>query len=119
LKYRDVVCSFGPYFVEPVIAGIDPVTLEPFVANLDLIGCPMIATDFAVSGTCTEQMYGMCESLWVPDMVCRTAVLVICNLRHLCTVFSSAFLVVWLQLRLFRFIGYLKNLCYWSFHAHS
>lgn len=59
---------FGPYFVEPVIAGIDPVTLEPFVANLDLIGCPMIATDFAVSGTCTEQMYGMCESLWVPDM---------------------------------------------------
>jgi len=61
--------SFGPYFVEPVIAGIDPVTLEPFVANLDLIGCPMVATDFAVSGTCTEQMYGMCESLWVPDMV--------------------------------------------------
>jgi len=64
-----VFISFGPYFVEPVIAGIDPVTLEPFVANLDLIGCPMVATDFAVSGTCTEQMYGMCESLWVPDMV--------------------------------------------------
>ena len=62
-------CSFGPYFVEPVVAGIDPVTLEPFVANLDLIGCPMIANDFAVSGTCTEQMYGMCESVWVPDMV--------------------------------------------------
>jgi len=58
--------------VEPVIAGIDPVTLEPFVANLDLIGCPMTATDFAVSGTCTEQMYGMCESLWVPDMVRRS-----------------------------------------------
>ena len=56
--------------MEPVVAGIDPVTLQPFVANLDLIGCPMIAEDFAVSGTCTEQMYGMCESLWVPDMVC-------------------------------------------------
>jgi len=55
--------------VEPVIAGIDPITLEPFVCNLDLIGCPMVATDFVVSGTCTEQMYGMCESLWVPDMV--------------------------------------------------
>ena len=64
-----ICCSFGPYFVEPVIAGIDPITLEPFVANLDFIGCPMVATDFAVSGTCTEQMYGMCESLWVPDMV--------------------------------------------------
>lgn len=24
-----------------------------------------------VSGTCAEQMYGMCESLWEPDMVSR------------------------------------------------
>jgi 20S proteasome subunit beta 3 len=58
---------FGPYFIEPVIAGIDPKG-EPFVASCDLIGCPMIAQDFAVSGTCSEQMYGMCESLWVPNM---------------------------------------------------
>lgn len=59
---------FGPYFTEPIIAGLSPVTLEPYVAALDLIGCPMIAKDFAVTGTCAEQMYGMCESLWVPDM---------------------------------------------------
>jgi 20S proteasome subunit beta 3 len=59
---------FGPYFVEPVIAGLDPKTMEPFVASLDLIGCPMETEDFVVSGTCTEQMYGMCESLWEPDM---------------------------------------------------
>jgi 20S proteasome subunit beta 3 len=59
---------FGPYFVEPVIAGLDSVTNEPFVASLDLIGCPMVTGDFVVSGTCNEQMYGMCESLWVPDM---------------------------------------------------
>jgi len=59
---------FGPYFVEPIIAGLHPVTLEPYVANLDLIGCPMVANDFAVSGTCGEQMYGMCESLWQPNM---------------------------------------------------
>lgn len=59
---------FGPYFVEPVIAGLDPKTFEPFVASLDLIGCPMVTEDFVVSGTCTEQMYGMCESLWEPDM---------------------------------------------------
>lgn len=59
---------FGPYFVEPVIAGLDPKTFEPFVASLDLIGCPMETDDFVVSGTCTEQMYGMCESLWEPDM---------------------------------------------------
>jgi 20S proteasome subunit beta 3 len=59
---------FGPYFIEPVIAGLDQVTGEPFIASLDLIGCPMVTEDFVVSGTCTEQMYGMCESLWVPDM---------------------------------------------------
>ncbi|XP_013379566.1 proteasome subunit beta type-3 [Lingula anatina] len=59
---------FGPYFTEPVIAGLDPKTGQPFIASLDLIGCPMITEDFVVSGTCSEQMYGMCESLWEPDM---------------------------------------------------
>ncbi|XP_051240792.1 proteasome subunit beta type-3 [Dicentrarchus labrax] len=59
---------FGPYYIEPVIAGLDPKTLEPFICSLDLIGCPMVTEDFVVSGTCSEQMYGMCESLWEPDM---------------------------------------------------
>eukprot|EP00918_Siedleckia_nematoides_P027664 GHVU01059607.1.p1 GENE.GHVU01059607.1~~GHVU01059607.1.p1 ORF type:complete len:206 (+),score=14.66 GHVU01059607.1:52-669(+) len=59
---------FGPYFIEPVIAGLDQKTNEPYVASLDLIGCPMVTEDFVVSGTCTEQLYGMCESLWEPDM---------------------------------------------------
>ncbi|XP_014664133.1 PREDICTED: proteasome subunit beta type-3-like [Priapulus caudatus] len=59
---------FGPYFVEPVIAGLDPITAEPFVCSLDLIGCPMITDDFVVSGTASEQMYGMCETLWTPDL---------------------------------------------------
>ncbi|XP_073428616.1 proteasome subunit beta type-3 isoform X2 [Dendrobates tinctorius] len=59
---------FGPYYVEPVIAGLDPKTFEPFICSLDLIGCPMVTEDFVVSGTCSEQMYGMCESLWEPDL---------------------------------------------------
>lgn len=60
---------FGPYYIEPVIAGLDPKTFEPFICSLDLIGCPMVTEDFVVSGTCSEQMYGMCESLWEPNMV--------------------------------------------------
>lgn len=60
---------FGPYYTEPVIAGLDPKTFKPFICSLDLIGCPMVTDDFVVSGTCAEQMYGMCESLWEPDMV--------------------------------------------------
>lgn len=55
--------------MEPVIAGLDPITYEPFIASMDLIGCPMVSNDFVVSGTCSEQMYGMCESLWEPNLV--------------------------------------------------
>ncbi|TPP39649.1 Proteasome subunit beta type [Fasciola gigantica] len=59
---------FGPYFVEPVVAGIDQTTEKPYVASMDLIGCVMESDDFVVSGTCTEQMYGMCETLWEENM---------------------------------------------------
>ncbi|TSK62534.1 Thiamine transporter 1 [Bagarius yarrelli] len=37
---------FGPYYIEPVIAGLDPKTFQPFICSLDLIGCPMITEDF-------------------------------------------------------------------------
>nr|CAG4652126.1 EOG090X0CE5 [Triops cancriformis] len=59
---------FGPYFVEPVIAGLDPITFEPYIAGMDLIGCTTEPEDFVVSGTCSEQLFGMCEALWRPDM---------------------------------------------------
>lgn len=60
---------FGPYYTEPIICGLDPKSFKPFICSLDLIGCPMVTDDFVVSGTCAEQMYGMCESLWEPNMV--------------------------------------------------
>lgn len=28
---------FGPYFIEPVIAGLDPYTNQPYVCNMDLV----------------------------------------------------------------------------------
>ncbi|XP_057580896.1 proteasome subunit beta type-3-like [Hippopotamus amphibius kiboko] len=59
---------FGPYYPEPVIAGLDPKTFKPFICSLDLIGCPMVTDGFVVSGSCTEQMFGMCASLWEPHM---------------------------------------------------
>lgn len=59
---------FGPYFVEPVIAGIDQHTGKPFISSMDLIGCPMETDDFVLAGTAGEQMYGMAESLWKPDL---------------------------------------------------
>lgn len=65
--------------MEPVIAGLDPKTNEPFIAAMDLIGCPMVTDDFVVSGTCTEQLYGMCESLWRPDLVRECNMLTFCG----------------------------------------
>ncbi|KAI8927175.1 nucleophile aminohydrolase [Entophlyctis helioformis] len=58
---------FGSYFAEPVIAGVDKLG-EPFICSMDTIGCINFAKDFVVAGTASKQMYGMCESLWEPDL---------------------------------------------------
>ncbi|CAG8568268.1 26033_t:CDS:2, partial [Gigaspora rosea] len=58
---------FSPYFVEPVIAGLDK-NNQPFICGMDLIGCRDVPRDFVVSGTASESLLGMCESLWEPDL---------------------------------------------------
>ena len=58
---------FGPYFAEPVVAGLDAED-KPFISASDLIGAPVFTDDFVVSGTCTDNLYGMCESLYKPDL---------------------------------------------------
>ncbi|EEH19146.2 proteasome component PUP3 [Paracoccidioides brasiliensis Pb03] len=59
---------FGPYFVSPVLAGINNTTGEPFICGFDSIGCIDFAKDFIVSGTASEQLFGTCEGLWEPDL---------------------------------------------------
>ncbi|KAJ3092704.1 proteasome core particle subunit beta 3, partial [Quaeritorhiza haematococci] len=59
---------FGPYFAEPVIAGFETDGKTPFICSMDLIGCINFAKDFVVTGTASEQLYGMCESLWEPGL---------------------------------------------------
>ncbi|KAJ1331576.1 20S proteasome subunit beta 3 [Microdochium nivale] len=59
---------FGPYFVSPVVAGLEPKSGKPFICGFDSIGCIDFAKDFIVSGTASEQLFGMCESLWEPDL---------------------------------------------------
>jgi len=60
---------FGPFFVSPVIGGINQTTGKPFICGFDSIGCIDLAKDFIVSGTASEQLFGTCESLWEPDLV--------------------------------------------------
>lgn len=59
---------FGPYFTGPVVAGINSLTHKPFICGFDSIGCIDFAKDFVVSGTATDQLYGMCESLYEPNL---------------------------------------------------
>ena len=59
---------FGPYYAEPVIAGIDEHG-DSFICSTDLIGCTTFPNDFVVTGTADQQLYGMCESLWEEGLV--------------------------------------------------
>merc|ERR1712003_304475 len=58
---------FGPYFTEPVIAGLDK-DHNPFMCAFDFIGAMSKNDEFVVSGTSSEQLYGVCESFWREGM---------------------------------------------------
>lgn len=58
---------FGPWFVGPIVAGLND-SNEPFICGFDSIGCIDFAQDFIVSGTASDQLYGMCESLYEPNL---------------------------------------------------
>eukprot|EP01024_Parvocaulis_polyphysoides_P006344 TRINITY_DN11686_c1_g1_i6.p1 TRINITY_DN11686_c1_g1~~TRINITY_DN11686_c1_g1_i6.p1 ORF type:complete len:213 (-),score=21.75 TRINITY_DN11686_c1_g1_i6:221-796(-) len=58
---------FGPYFVSPVIAGLDS-NNKPYISSMDSIGAESVSRDFAAVGTNSESLLGMCESIWKPDM---------------------------------------------------
>lgn len=58
---------FGPYFTNPIMAGLDSKN-EPFLCGFDSIGCIDFAEGFIVSGTASDQLYGMCEALYEPNL---------------------------------------------------
>eukprot|EP00744_Colponema_vietnamica_P001460 GILI01002417.1.p1 GENE.GILI01002417.1~~GILI01002417.1.p1 ORF type:complete len:205 (+),score=69.95 GILI01002417.1:108-722(+) len=58
---------FAPYFVEPVVAGLEPDN-TPYISAMDLIGAPVFTKDFVVAGTASEQLYGTCETFFQPDL---------------------------------------------------
>ena len=60
---------FGPFFSEPIVAGLEPGTNEPQLYSMDLIGCITRPQDFVCSGVEADTLMGMCESVWEPNMV--------------------------------------------------
>lgn len=55
---------FGPYFVEPLIAGLDPNTNKPYIGSTDTIGCLAEPEDFLAVGTGAEYCLGVCEGIF-------------------------------------------------------
>jgi 20S proteasome subunit beta 3 len=58
---------FGPFFCEPVVAGLAEGN-KPFLCGMDLLGAQVLTDDFMVAGDCTQAMYGLCESMYQPDL---------------------------------------------------
>ncbi|CAI5477113.1 unnamed protein product [Closterium sp. Yama58-4] len=58
---------FGPYFIEPVIAGLED-DGTPFICATDLIGAYEECPEFGVAGTADESLFGACESYWQPGL---------------------------------------------------
>jgi len=58
---------FAPWFAEPIVAGLDKEN-NPYIAGFDFIGTESTAPDFVAAGTGTEQVFGVCESFWRPEM---------------------------------------------------
>lgn len=66
---------FGPYFVEPIIAGLEWKTNDdgekvalPFLSGMDVIGAPVFIDSFLCGGTTSDELHGVCEAMYRPDM---------------------------------------------------
>ena len=62
---------FGPYFVQPLIAGLDKVSdteYKPIIVTYDSIGTYQQSQSFECGGTGADLLQGCCETFWKPDM---------------------------------------------------
>mmetsp|Transcript_21249 Transcript_21249/g.41676 ORF Transcript_21249/g.41676 Transcript_21249/m.41676 type:complete len:203 (+) Transcript_21249:783-1391(+) len=59
---------FGPYFVEPVVAGLEGPDNKPFISGQDLLGAAVFTDDFVVAGTSESELFGTCESFYKPNL---------------------------------------------------
>ena len=58
---------FGPYFVAPLIAGLDKVgenEYKPVICTYDSIGYREHSGNFEVAGTGSQLLYGCCEAFY-------------------------------------------------------
>ena len=73
---------FGPYFVAPVIAGLDKISdteYAPVICTYDSIGYNEHSNIVEVAGTGADFLLGVAETFWKPDMDAKTLEEVISN----------------------------------------
>eukprot|EP01066_Platyproteum_vivax_P010216 Platyproteum_vivax@DN4549_c0_g1_i2.p1 len=58
---------FAPWFLSPVVAGLDK-NNQPVITSYDFIGASSQPKDFVVTGTSSEELFGVCESFYRPNM---------------------------------------------------
>lgn len=56
---------FGPFFCEPIIAGLEPDS-KPFICGMDSLGAMETSSDFICAGSAPNSLWGMAESMWRP-----------------------------------------------------
>ena len=70
-SYCFYLCRFGPYFVAPIVVGLDKVSdteFKPVIATYDSIGTLQTGQNYETGGTASELIMGCCETFWKPDM---------------------------------------------------
>ena len=59
---------FGPFFCEPIIAGLEP-SGAPFICGMDSLGAMETSSDFICAGSAPNSLWGMAESMWKPGRI--------------------------------------------------
>lgn len=58
----------SPYYVEPIVVGLDPISNIPFLCAQDLIGAQSKSEAFCCAGVASKSMFGTAEALWRPGL---------------------------------------------------
>jgi 20S proteasome subunit beta 3 len=55
------------YLLSPILAGINK-DKKPYLCSMDSLGASTVSSTYVVVGTAANQLQGICESLYIPDL---------------------------------------------------
>lgn len=57
----------SPYYTTPIVVGLSNEN-KPYISSMDCLGCITTPGDFVAAGTAQQNLIGICEALYRPDM---------------------------------------------------